>query len=208
MPPLTARRFCDLCICEKFGGDVKRFGTRKKNWEQIWCHAVTPIWAWSISLYHPVTRLFWKTTRPNNVTCILIHLTIEWAFAELPIRYPVIVVYVRSHVFGISSISASSVRSEQVAAAIHRIENNLSAMWNWIAPSTYALVWCHPQNVDWEHGASDRLFERTRAGNDQAIALKVGCSPAGFLHGGWLSEELAKSWPLVANLSTQKNLGS
>ena len=32
--------------------------------------------------------------------------------------------------------------------------------------------------------ASDRLFERTRAGDDQAVALKVGCSPAGFLHGG------------------------
>ena len=49
---------------------------------------------------------------------------------------------------------------------------------------TYTQASCHPQNVDWEYGASDRLFERTRAGDDQAVALKVGCSPAGFLHGG------------------------
>ena len=73
-------------------GVNKRFGARKKNWEQRWCHAVTPIWAWLISCYRPVTRLFWKTTRPNNASCKN-HPTLALTFAEMPMRIPVIVVY-------------------------------------------------------------------------------------------------------------------
>ena len=128
---------------------VKSLGGNEKIWcneEKLGTKIVTPCHAHMnlvhLSLNHPLTRLFWKTTRPNNVSCKN-HLTIESAFVALPARYPVIVVYVRSHVFGISSMSASSARSEQVAAAVCIIENRLPAMWNWIPPSTYNCTYLH-----------------------------------------------------------------
>ena len=87
------KAFLRLIDLWKVWEEMKRFGAIRKNWEQKLCHAVAPTLAWSISWNHPLTRLFWKTTRPNNASCKN-HPTLFLTFAEMPMRIPVIVVYV------------------------------------------------------------------------------------------------------------------